>query len=438
MQRREFLRSASLSLGASSLLGRESLAAAFRRTGELSPSQAARDETIWRDVQSAFSIDRNIINLDNGNVSPSPKNVTEAMMRYTWQMQNTPGFMLWEVFLPELAAVRSTIARNFGCDADEIALVRNATEALQIVLLGAPLKPGDEILMTNHDYWSVHDAVDTRVARDGISVRKISDVPIAPQSISALVDLYERNITPKTRLILVTHTVNLTGQIFPVKEICDIAHRKGVEVVVDGAQSFGLLDFKISDLNCDYFGTSLHKWLSGPIGTGLLYIRKDKVGKVAQLHPASYFIEERRKGYPTEIFKFEDVGTRSLAMSLAIPEAIAFHNGIGAKPKEERLRYLTNYWTTRLRKLENVKFYTSFEPGMSCGIATFAINGLEPAALTNYLQRHWVFAQSMSPARAPEIKGVRVTPHVYTLLPELDHFCDLVEDVAKNGLPKSA
>ncbi|HSU25986.1 MAG TPA: aminotransferase class V-fold PLP-dependent enzyme, partial [Pyrinomonadaceae bacterium] len=167
MQRREFLRSASLSLGASSLLGRESLAAvdaAFRRTGELSPSQAARDETIWRDVQSAFSIDRNIINLDNGNVSPSPKNVTEAMMRYTWQMQNTPGFMLWEVFLPELAAVRSTIARNFGCDADEIALVRNATEALQIVLLGAPLKPGDEILMTNHDYWSVHDAVDTRVA----------------------------------------------------------------------------------------------------------------------------------------------------------------------------------------------------------------------------------------------------------------------------------
>jgi selenocysteine lyase/cysteine desulfurase len=217
-----------------------------------------------------------------------------------------------------------------------------------------------------------------------------------------------------------------------------MAHRKGIEVVVDGAQSFAHVDYKLSDLGCDYFGTSLHKWLSAPIGTGLLYVRKGKGEKINQLQPASYFIELQRKGYPTSVFKFEDVGTRSFAMALAIPDAIAFHNGIGAKRKEERLRYLTGYWVKRIEKLPNARFYTSFAPEMSCGLATFEIAGVDSQALANYLfGRHFIAVQSVAPARAPEIKGIRVTPHVYTTLEELDYLCDVVEQVAKTGLPKS-
>ena len=440
MRRRDFIQTTTATIGAVALFGHDvlrSIQAATKRTAALSPQEAAQDETLWRDVQNAFSIDRNIINLDNANVSPSPKNVTEAMIRYTWQQQNVPGFMLWEVFLPELSATRSALARSFGCDAEEIALVRNATEALQIILLGVPLRSGDEILMTTHDYWSMHDAVDQRVRRDNITVKKISNVPLAPNSMQELLEMYERNITPKTRLILVTHPVNFTGQLFPVKEICEMAHRKDIEVVVDGAQSFGLIDYKLSDLGCDYFGASLHKWLSAPIGTGLLYIRKDKSSKVNQLHPARYFVELQQKDYPTHIFKFEDVGTRSHAMALAIPEALAFHNGIGAKRKEERLRYLTGYWVRRLQRLPNVRFYTSSAPEMSCGIGVFEIAGIDSGRLADHLQRQGVFVQAMTPARAPEVRGVRVTPHVYTMLTELDYFCELIERVSKNGLPKS-
>ncbi len=441
MHRRNFLEAISGAIAGTALFGSvalEKIQAATKRTVHLSPQEAAADETLWREVQNAFGVNRNIINLDNGNISPSPKNVTEAMIRYTWQQQDAPGYTLWEVFLPELSAVRTALARSFGCDAEEIALVRNATEALQIVLLGVPLRTGDEILMTTHDYWSMHDAVDERVRRDKITVKKISKVPMPPKSMSELVEMYERNITPKTRLLLVTHPVNITGQLFPVKEICEMAHRKGIEVVVDGAQSFAHVDYKLSDLGCDYFGTSLHKWLSAPMGTGLLYIRKDKIAKVNQLHPAAYFVEARQKSYPTQIFKFADVGTRSLAMALAIPEALAFHSGIGAKRKEERFRYLTKYWVKRVEKIPNVRFYTSFEAEMSCGLATFEMAGIDSTALAEHLrQQHGILAQAMTPARAPEVKGVRVTPHVYTMLSELDYFCDVMEQVGKRGLPKS-
>ncbi len=440
MHRRNFLEAISGAIAGTSLFGSvvlEKIQAATKRTALLSPQEAARDETLWREVQNAFSVKRSIINLDNGNISPSPKNVTEAMIRYTWEQQNVPGYIVWEDFLPALSAVRTALARSFGCDAEEIALVRNATEALQIVLLGVPLRSGDEILMTTHDYWSMHDAVDERARRDKITVKKISNVPTPPKSMSELVEMYERNITTKTRLLLVTHPVNITGQLFPVKEICEMAHRKGVEVVVDGAQSFAHIDYKLSDLGCDYFGTSLHKWLSAPIGTGLLYIRKDKIGKVNQLLPAAYFVEARQKSYQDKIYKFEDVGTRSLAMALAIPEALAFHNGIGAKRKEERFRYLTNYWVKRIEKLPNVRFYTSFAPEMSCGLATFEMAGVDSGELANYLQRHGIFVQAMTPARVPEVKGVRVTPHLYTMPGELDYFCDIMEQVGKRGLPKS-
>ena len=410
-----------------------SLQAAADRTVDLSPQQAAADEELWREVQNAFSINRSIINLDNANVCPSPKNVTEAMIRYTWDLQQAPGVMLWDNLEPLLVTPRAGLAKLFGCDLEEVGLVRNATEALDAILLGVELRPGEEILMTTHDYGAMNTAVDQRVRREGIVVKKIKDVPMPPKSMSELVDMYERNITPKTRLILVTHPVNYTGQLFPVKDICDMAHRRGIEVVVDGAQSFAMLDYKVSDLGCDYFGTSLHKWLCAPIGTGMIYVRKDKLAKVNPLFPVFDFREE---AFKNDAAKFQDFGTYSVAMALAVSEALAFHNGIGAKRKEERLRYLTRYWTSRIAKLSNVSFLTSPSPEMSCTLATFEIAAVDPHKLAAYLGRNMIAVQAMHNPRAPEIKGVRVTPNVYTTLDELDRFCDLIEKVAKEGLPK--
>jgi selenocysteine lyase/cysteine desulfurase len=439
MKRRDFLEGISGAVTGTALFGSaalESVQAAEKRTAHLSPQEAARDESLWREVQNAFSINRSIVNLDNGNVCPSPRNVTEALVRYIWELQDAPGYMLWDVLEPLLLTARNGLAKMFGCEVDEIALVRNATEALDAVLLGVEMRPGDEILMTMHDYWAMHDAVDQRARREGVAVKKISNVPMPPKSMSELVEMYERNITPKTRLILLTHPVNYTGQLFPVKEICEMAHRKGIEVVVDGAQSFAHVDYKQADLGCDYFGTSLHKWLGAPIGTGMLYIRKDKIGKVYPLVPAS---KPKDKNYKEKITKFQDFGTHSVAMALAVSEALAFHNGIGSKRKEERLRHLTSYWSSRIEKLPNVRFFTSFAPEMSCGLATFEIVGIEPNELSRYLGlNHMIATQPMSsPSRAPEIRGVRVTPNVYTTLDELDYFCAVIEKVAKQGIPKS-
>jgi isopenicillin-N epimerase len=439
MKRRDFLGAIGGTAAAANIFSSATLKnvqAAAERTAYLSPQEAARDESFWREVQNAFSINRSIINLDNGAVCPSPRNVTEAMVRYTWELQDAPSYMLWDVLKPLLLTARGGLAKLFGCDVEEIALVRNATEALDIVLLGVEMRPGDEILMTTHDYWAMHAAVDQRVRREGIAVKKISDVPVPPGSMGELVEMYERNVTPKTRLILLTHPVNYTGQLFPVKQICEMAHRRGIEVVVDGAQSFALVDYKQADLGCDYFGASLHKWLCAPIGTGMLYIRKDKIGKVDPLFPAA---DPRDKAFKEKIGKFQDFGTQSIAMALAVSEALAFHNGIGSKRKEERLRYLTRYWASRTERLPDVRFFTSFAPEMSCGLATFEMAGIESNALQRYLRSHMIDVQVMSsPIGAPEIRGVRVTPNVYTTLDELDYFCEVIETVAKQGLPKSA
>jgi isopenicillin-N epimerase len=437
MKRRDFLEVVGGGVAAAALFGSaslESVQAAAKRTAHLSPEDAAMDESLWRDVQNAFSINRSVVNLDNANVCPSPRNVTEAMIHYTWELQDAPGVMLWNNLEPLLITPRTGLAHLFGCDVEEVALVRNATEALDAILLGIELRPGDEILMTTHDYGAMHTAVDQRVRRDGIVVKKIADVPVPPKSMSELVEMYERNVTPKTRLILVTHPVNYTGQLFPVKQICEMAHRKGIEVVVDGAQSFGMIDYKVSDLDCDYFGTSLHKWLMAPIGTGMIYVRKDKIGKINPLFPVFDFREE---AFKNNIAKFQDFGTYSVAMALAVSEALAFHNGIGTKRKEERLRYLTRYWASRVEKLPNVRFLTSFAPGMSCCLATFEIVGVDSNRLSGLLGSRMIGVQSMRNPRAPEIKGIRVSPNIYTTLEELDRFCDVIEKVAQNGLPKS-
>ena len=273
----------------------------------LSARQAAREESLWMESQQAFSISRGIINLDAARTCPSLRCVTESMIRYIWQQEELP-IQQWEkLCFPRMETVRVSMARQFGCDPEEVALVRNATEALQTVLLGVDLQPGDEVLITNRAYGSMASALENRRQREGIVITEV-DLLLPPASTDDLIGAFDQAITPKTRLILISHMLFANGHILPVKQICDLAHQRGVEVVVDGAQSFGHVDFKQSDLDCDYFGASLHKWLLAPRGTGVLYIRKDKIGKVSPRLGGSLRDPARES-----MHKFEWPGTQSAA-----------------------------------------------------------------------------------------------------------------------------
>jgi len=405
----------------------EDLHAATKRIEHLSPEQAAMDEDFWFEIQQAFSITRGITNLNNGGVSPSPRIVTEALVRYTWQQEDVTAYTMWQILEPQCETVRTGLAEIFGCDREEIAITRNASESLEILLMGMDLKSGDEILTTTQDYPRMLTTLRQREAREGL-VLKMIKVTIAPDHLDDITVEFEKAITPKTRIILISHVINITGQIMPVKSICQLARSRGVEVIVDGAHSFAHFDFKQSDLACDYYGTSLHKWLFAPKGTGLLFVKRDKIEKIWPLMAAE-------KTQKDNIRKFEEIGTHPAAPRLAIGEAILFHNGIGAKRKEERLRYLSRYWMNKLKDLPNVRFHTSWQPNQSCGIANVEIVGVDPGALSGYLMdKHKIFTTAIV---HEEFKGIRITPSVYTTLKELDRFCGVMEAVATKGLPKS-
>lgn len=401
--------------------------AAGRAVEHLSPLEAAANEDYWSTIQQAFSVTRGIVNLNNGGVSPSPRMVTEAFVRYTWQQEDATAYTMWQILEPQSETVRTGLAEVFGCSPEEIAITRNASESLEILLLGLDLKSGDEILTTTQDYPRMITTLKQRELREGLKLNLIK-IPIAPTNVDDIATAFERAVTPRTKLILVSHQINLTGQIVPVKKICEMARSKGIETIVDGAHAFAQFDFKRDDLQCDYYGTSLHKWIYAPKGTGLLYVKKDKIPKVWALMAS----EDKNRN---DIRKFEEIGTHSAAMRLAIGEAVLFHNAIGGKRKEERLRYLSRYWMNNLKSIPKVGFNTSFDPKQSCAIANFKIDGVDPVALGGYLMsKHKIFT---TPIVHEEFTGIRITPNVYTTLWELDRFSNIVADVARKGLPKA-
>jgi selenocysteine lyase/cysteine desulfurase len=405
----------------------ENVKAAGRAVDHLSPIEAALDEDYWAAIQQAFSVTRGIVNLNNGGVCPSPRMVTEAFVRYTWQQEDATAYTMWQILEPQSETVRTGLAEVFGCSPEEIAITRGASESLETLLMGLDFKPGDEILTSTQDYPRMLTTLRQRELREGLKLNLIK-IPIAPDNVDDIATAFERAVTPKTKLILISHQINLTGQITPTRKVCEMARSKGIETIVDGAHSFAQFDFKRDDLQCDYFGTSLHKWIFAPKGTGMLYVRKEKIPKVWALMAA----EDKNKN---DIRKFEEIGTHSAAMRLAIGEAVLFHNAIGGKRKEERLRYLSRYWMNRLKANPKVGFNTSFDPKQSCAIANFKIDGIDPVALGSHLMaKHKIFT---TPIVFPEFSGIRITPNVYTTLWELDRFCDVVEGVVKNGLPKA-
>src|SRR6059036_2528459 len=429
--RRDFLSLGGKSLGLAALSSAtvasllRNVEAATKNVALLTLDEAAADEDFWFDIQQSFSVTRGIVNLNNGGVSPSPRIVTEALVRYIWEQEDATAYTMWQILEPQCETIRTGLAELFGCDREEIAITRNASESLETLLLGMDLKSGDEVLTTTQDYGRMLTTIRQREQREGIKLNLIK-IPIPPKNVNEITAAFERAITPRTRLIQIAHQINITGQITPVKAVCEMARARGIETIVDGAHSFAQFYFKQKDLNCDYFGTSLHKWLYAPKGTGMLYVKRDKIDKLWPLMAA-----ESKQA--SDIRKFEEIGTHSAAPKLAIGEALLFHNGIGGKRKEARLRYLSRYLMNRLKDVPKIRFNTSFDPNQSCAIANVQIEGTNPEAVTKYLfDKHRIFTV---PIIHEEFQGIRITPNVYSTLGELDRFCDQMELIARKGLP---
>jgi selenocysteine lyase/cysteine desulfurase len=431
INRRSFLSSVGSSLGLAAIsspsIGSllKPIEAANNGVSHLTAEQLASEEDYWSTIQNAFSVTRGIINLNNGGVSPSPRIVTEALVRYIWQQEDATAYTMWQILEPQSETIRTGLAELFGCDREEIAITRNASESLETLLMGMDLKSGDEILTTTQDYGRMLTTLRQREKREGL-VLKLIKIPIPAKNLDDIRASFERGITNRTRVILMSHMVNITGQITPVKAVCEMARAKGIETIIDGAHSFAQFDFKQKDLGCDYFGTSLHKWLYAPKGTGMLYVKRDKIAKIWPLMAA-----ETKQA--NDIRKFEEIGTHSAAPRLAIGEALLFHGGVGSKRKEARLRFLSRYWMNRLKDLPRVRFNTSFDAAQSCAIANVQIEGIKPTAIGSYLfDKHRIFTTTIL---HDEFEGIRITPNLYTTLGELDRFCNVMEGIARKGLP---
>jgi isopenicillin-N epimerase len=395
--------------------------AATTSVNDRKPEETARDEDYWLEIQQAFTVDRNIVNLNNGGVCPSPKIVQDAMRRQLEFSNMAPAYTMWTVLEPEIESVRTRLAASFGCDPEELAITRNASEALEIVQLGMDLKTGDEVLTTDQDYPRMITTWQQRERRDGIKLKMIS-FPTPPPSMDDLYDRFERAITPRTRVIHFCHITNLTGQIFPVKKICQMARSRGIEAIVDGAHAYAQFPFTHQDLDCDYYGTSLHKWLLAPHGTGFLYVRKEKIEKLWPMMAAP-------ASMTANIRKFEEIGTHPAANHNAIAEALTFYESIGCERKAARLRYLRSLWTDRLSRFPTVTVRTSPDPAQSCGVVLVSVEGKKAPALAEELWKQRILVVAIV---HKDFEGLRVTPNIYTTPREIDVFASAMEKLIKS------
>ncbi|MBK8179046.1 MAG: aminotransferase class V-fold PLP-dependent enzyme [Planctomycetes bacterium] len=401
-----------------------SMLEAFAAAGD-DPAQDARNEDLWREVQLAFTGDKTKINLNNGGCCPSPRVVQEAMERLLAFSNDLPTHNLWQILEPQREPLRQRMAKQWKCDPEELAFTRNTSESLQTLQFGLELQRGDEVITTTQDYPRMLTAFEQRGRRDGIVLKKIQ-IPVPCEAPGLVVQRFEEAITPRTRMILMCHAINLTGQLLPVREVVGMARKRGIPVIVDGAHTFAHLDFTFPDLDCDFFGTSLHKWLYAPHGTGLLYVRRDKIPSVWPLMAAPEAMQ-------ADIRKFEEIGTHPAANTLAIAEALTFHQGIGPRRKLERLYYLREVWTRRLGAQPRVRFNTSLDRRHSIGIGNVRVEGLDTVKLQAHLwTKHRIWTTAIV---HEEFNGLRITPSVQTTLEELERFCEAIESAIAKGIP---
>jgi selenocysteine lyase/cysteine desulfurase len=400
----------------------EDISDALFSLNKLSPLDAAGDEELWARMAQAYTVSPNILNLNNGGVSPQPKVVQDAVDRYYHLSNEAPTYYMWQILDKGREPLRRKLAELAGVSHEELAINRNTTEALGTFTWGIDMKQGDEIVMTKQDYPNMIHAWKQREMREGVKINWINlNLPVEDDDI--VIKAYLDATTSKTKIWHITHLITWTGQILPVAKLCAEARKRGIISLVDAAHSFAHVDYKISDLNCDYFGTSLHKWLCAPFGTGLMYIRKPLIEKTWPIFPND-------KPLSPDIKKFEALGTRSFAPEQAIGQAIDFHNAIGGKRKQERLHYLKRYWCDAVIKNPRVKLHISLKPEYSCALGTFSIDGKDVGDIaTKLFSDYGIHTVSI---KWENVNAVRVTPHVYTTTKDLDRFIDAVGKIANS------
>ncbi len=400
----------------------EDISDALLSLSKLSSMDAVNDEDLWARMAQAYTVSPTILNLNNGGVSPQPKVVQDAVDRYYHLSNEAPSYYMWQILDRGREPLRRKLADLAGVSHDELAINRNTTEALGTFTWGIDMKQGDEIVMTKQDYPNMIHAWKQRELREGVKINWINlNLPVENDDV--VIKAYVDATTSKTKIWHITHLITWTGQILPAPKLCEEARKRGIISIVDAAHSFAHLDYKISDLNCDYLGTSLHKWLCAPFGTGLMYVRKPLIEKTWPIFPND-------KPSSPDIRKFEALGTRSFAPEQAIGQAIDFHNAIGGKRKQERLHYLKRYWCDAIIKNPRIKLHISLKPEYSCALGTFSIDGMDVGDISSkLLSEYGIHTTSI---KWENINAVRITPHVYTTTKDLDRFIDAVGKIASS------
>lgn len=419
MQKRTFLKSIPI-LGVLATSISEELSRSLPAHNDAAPETLARDESYWKAIRAGYRLKPDYINLENGYYCFIPQSTLENYIHHIRMVNYEGSYYMRLKQFDNKKAISKTLSEIAGCDEDELIITRNTTESLDTVISGFPWKSGDEAIMAEQDYGAMLNQFELLAKTRGIVNKRIS-IPNHPVSDDEIVELYERAITPKTKMLMICHMINITGQILPVRKICDMAHKHGVEVIVDGAHAFSHFQFSIRDLDCDYYGTSLHKWLSVPLGAGFLYVKKTKVSQLTPVF-APWDKEEN------DVFKLNHTGTHPVHTDLAILNALEFQDTIGLSYKEARLRYLQNYWKERLQDVPNVVINTPFPKERSCGIGNVGLSNMSPGDMAKLLLdkfRIWTVAID-----GAGVKGCRITPNLYTTTKELDAFIHAVNELS--------
>jgi len=421
MNKRTFLKSLTLlGVTAANLKAFESLAEPMTRIEGLTPEEVAKDEDFWASIRDGYKLKPDYINLENGYYCIQPQETLENFINHVREVNYQGSYYMRTVQWENKKKVAARLAELAGCSKEELIVTRNTTESLDMIIGGQNWKAGDEAVMAEQDYGAMLDHFNLIAKRYGVVNKRIS-VPNHPKSDEEIVNVYAGAITERTKLLMVCHMVNITGQILPVRKICDMAHSKGVLVMVDGAHAFAHFRYSIPDLGCDFYGTSLHKWLSVPLGAGFLYVKKEHIPNVWPL------IGDGNTNM-ADIYRLNHIGTHPVHTDLGINNAIDYHLAIGTERKEARLRFIQNYWTGKVRNVPNIVLNTPADPARSCGIANVGIKNMKPSDLADtLLKKYKIYTVAIDGAN---VQGCRISPNVYTTITELDTFVAALKEMA--------
>ena len=422
MNKRTFIKGLAIA-GISSPFSAKAMEDWIKKFEDIPALDLAEDEVFWQGIRKGYRLKPDYINLENGYYNFVPEEILEKYLAHIREVNYQGSYYMRTVQWENKKKIADKLAAMLGCSGDELIITRNTTESLDMIIGGFPWKAGDEAVFAEQDYGAMQDMFRQVSERNNVVLRKVS-VPNHPANDDEIVNLYASAITDKTRLLMVCHMINITGQILPIRKICDMAHQKGVQVMVDGAHAVAHIKFNMSDLNCDYYGASLHKWLSVPLGAGILYVRKTNIKNIWPLIADSVRKDD-------DILRLNHIGTHPVATDLTIPDSIDYYNKIGPERKEARLRYLQLYWTEKVRSVPGVIINTPADPARSCGIANVGIKGMKPALLAETLMKKYkVFTVAIDYAN---VQGCRITPNIYTTLGELDQFVMALKEMGASA-----